>query len=501
MSLATVLTRAQWGVEAPLVHVEVHLGSGLPAFQLVGLAETAVRESRERVRAALQMSGFDFPAGRLTVNLAPADVPKEGGRFDLPLALGVLAASGQLPPESLTATEFYGELSLEGELRPTHSLLVAAARAAQAGHRVVVPSNCLSQVSCVPGVVAAGAAHLRAVVDHLAGREPLAFREGSPPAARGAPPPDLAEVQGQTLARWALEVAAAGGHSLLLVGPPGAGKSLLADRLIGLLPPLTDEEALESAIIAAAAGCSSHPYGQRPFRAPHHTATAVALVGGGQPPRPGEVTLAHRGVLFLDELTEFGRAVLEVLREPLENRRITVARGRWQVLFPADCQLVAAMNPCPCGYHGDDRRCRCGPGEVRRYLGRISGPFLDRIDLQVFLPQETTLAAANPAPEGSATVRERVVAARARQHARGWLNAQLPLAQLPATAPMTPAAAALLEEGLRRRKLSMRAQHRTLRVARTLADLAGSDRLEATHLSQALGLRQLEAMLTASLPP
>lgn len=500
MSLATVLTRAQWGVDAPLVRVEVHLGSGLPAFQLVGLPETVVRESRERVRAALQVAGFDFPAGRITVNLAPADVPKEGGRFDLPLALGLLAASGQLAADALAGTEFYGELSLEGELRPVRGLLVAAAQATGAGHRVVVPATSLPEVSCVPEAVAAGARHLRDVVQHLAGVEPLAFLRGRPPpVAAGSDAagrtPDLADVRGQAQARRVLEVAAAGGHSLLLVGPPGAGKSLLAERLPGLLPPLEGAAALEVAVIASAAGEAVH-YGRRPYRAPHHTASAIALVGGGQSPRPGEITLAHHGVLFLDELAEYSRHVLEVLREPLESGRVSIARARFRVTFPAECQLVAAMNPCPCGHAGEPGRCRCQPAEVRRYLSRLSGPFLDRLDLQVAVRRVPFADLAGKAMESSAVVARRVLEARARQARRGALNARLPAGQLEVAAPMGPGSREVLQAAAAKRQMSARACHRVLRVARTLADLAGRERLEVEDLAEALDYRQLEAVFS-----
>ncbi len=526
MSLATTLTRCQWGVEAPLVHCEVHLGAGLPHFQLVGLADAGVRESRERVRAALETSGLQFPAGRITVNLAPADIPKEGGRFDLPLAVGLLAASGQLEAGALEGTEFFGELALDGTLRPERSLLVSAARAAAAGHAMVVPRSSLQDALCVPGLRVAGATHLAEVVAHCRGEQPLGFHTGRfPPAAPGFMA-GLADVRGQHLARQALELAAAGGHSLLLVGPPGTGKTLLADRLPGLLPPLAPEAALESAVLHTAAGLPLPAFGQRPWRAPHHSATAVSLIGGGQPPRPGEISLAHHGVLFLDELAEYPRAVLDALREPLESRRVSLARGRWHVTFPADSQFLAAMNPCPCGYYPDKSRCRCGEAGARRYLSRLSGPFLDRMDLQVTLKAAPPMKAAHPSaapvkttfmkathpattslnamptetqelpPENSAAVRERVLAARERQAARGTLNAHLSAGQLREWVPLAPAAGELLEQTAAKRGMSARACHRTLRVARTAADLAGRSQVSTEEVGLALRLRELEALLT-----
>ena len=502
MSLATALTRGQWGVEAPLVHCEVHVGAGLPHFQLVGLADAGVRESRERVRAALETSGLPFPAGRVTVNLAPADLPKEGGRFDLPLALALLAASGQLEPRALEATEFFGELALDGTLRPERNLLVSAARAAAAGHSMVVPRSSLQSALSVPGLRVAGANSLTEVVAHCRGEEPLGFHTGKLPTATPGFVADLAEVRGQSLARQALELAAAGGHSLLLAGPPGTGKTLLAERLPGLLPPLSPNAALESAVLHAAAGLTVAAFGQRPWRAPHHSATAIALIGGGQPPRPGEVSLAHHGVLFLDELAEYPRAVLDALREPLENRRVSLARGRWHVTFPAECQFLAAMNPCHCGYFSDLQRCRCGEAVARRYLGRLSGPFLDRMDLQVALEakapgrQEVASGAPSTLSEPSAKVRERVLLARERQAARGTLNAHLSVGQLRDFAPLDTPTSELLDQAAARRGMSARACHRALRVARTSADLAGRAEVTKEDLGVALQLRQMETWLT-----
>jgi magnesium chelatase family protein len=500
VSFACVLARAQYGMESPLVRVEAHLGGGLPTFHVVGLPETVVRESRERVRAALAVAGFAFPAGRITVNLSPADFPKEGGRFDLPVALGILAASGQVPADALAATEYHGELSLGGELRAMRGALPAAYHATRAGHRVVVPGANAPEARLVADARVAGAWHLQEVVQHLAGARPLAFERGAPPPAGVAPGPDLADVRGQQRARRALEVAAAGAHSLLMVGPPGAGKSMLAARLPGLLPPLADDEALESAALASLAGQGPHAagvaahWGRRPFRAPHHTASAVALVGGGGVPRPGEISLAHHGVLFLDELPEFDRRVLEVLREPLETGHVSIARAARQASFPARFQLVAAMNPCPCGWHGDPERCRCTDGQVRAYAGRLSGPLLDRIDLQVDVPrvEYEGLRAQSPG-EGSATVAARVRAARDRQLARqGVPNAWLESASLDAHAPLAPDADRLLTDAARRFRLSARACHRVIKVARTVADLAGRDALAADDVAEALDCRRFE---------
>jgi magnesium chelatase family protein len=497
VSLACVLSRAQFGMEAPLVRVETHVGPGLPAVLIVGLPEAVVRESRDRVRAALTTAGFEFPPGRITVNLSPADFPKEGGRFDLPIALGLLVASGQVPADALGGTEFFGELSLGGELWPLRGALPATLQATRAGHSVVVPGANAAESRLVERARVACATHLTQVTRHLAGTCRLEFLPGvrcTPDA--GPTAPDLADVRGQPRARRALEVAAAGGHSLLMVGPPGAGKSMLAARLPGVLPPLDDEAALECATLASiAAGSGATPrWGARPFRAPHHTASAIALVGGGSHPRPGEISLAHHGVLFLDELPEFDRHVLEALREPLETGHVSISRAARQATFPAAFQLVAAMNPCPCGFDGADGRCRCSGAQLRAYRGRLSGPLLDRVDLQIEVPRVEYRALRNCSPgEPSRTVAARVSVARARQLRRaGKLNAALAPAELDRHAPLSAAAERLLALAADRFRLSARACHRVIKVARTIADLGGRDALGEADLAEALGARQFD---------
>lgn len=501
MSLALVHSRARAGVHAPGVQVEVHLSGGLPATQIVGLPEAAVRESRDRVRAAILCAQFEFPTRRITVNLAPADLPKDGGRFDLPIALGILAASGQIDRQLLAEWEFLGELGLTGELRPVDGVLPAVLAAARHDRRLVVPLANGGEAALVRDGGACTARTLLEVCAMLSGSRPATPAQASDAAQ--APMPDLADVRGQLHARRALEVAAAGGHHLLFIGSPGCGKTLLASRLPGILPLASEAEALESAAVASVSGRGLDPsrWRQRPFRAPHHTASAVALVGGGSQPRPGEISLAHNGVLFLDELTEWDRRALEVLREPLESGTVVVSRAARSCEFPARFQLVAAMNPCPCGWAGDaSGRCHCSAQAVARYRNRISGPLLDRIDLQVEVPRvpPQDLRGDAPAGEPSAAVRVRVEAARQRQLARsGLLNARLGHAQTFACCRLSAQDQALLERAIDKLQLSARAMQRTLRVARTIADLAGAADIATVHLSEALGYRRMEPGSTA----
>lgn len=497
------------GISAPGVAVEVQLAPGLPALSMVGLPEMAVRESKDRVRGALLSGRFSFPDGRLTINLAPADLPKDGGRFDLPIALGILGASGQLGAQGLDDYEFLGELALSGHLRPVDGVLPAALAARDAGRALVLPRENLAEAALVSGLRLHGAEHLMEVCAHLDGSRLLPPWRGEDLATHEPCYPDLADVRGQGQAKRALEVAAAGAHSLLFVGPPGTGKSMLANRLPGLLPPMTESEALESAAVRSVSGRAALDPGQwraRPFRAPHHTASGVALVGGGSNPRPGEVSLAHHGVLFLDELPEFDRKVLEVLREPLESGHIEIARAARHERFPARFQLVAAMNPCPCGYLGDPSgRCHCSARQVANYRGRLSGPLLDRIDMHVEVPRLEVSELTMPArgeEEDSRSVRARVTAARERQQARsGCPNSALGPREIERHCALDSAGQRLMEQALTRLALSARAYHRILKVARTIADLAGEERIATAHLGEAIGYRRLDRGAGGEPPP
>ncbi len=498
MSLATVFTRAAIGIDAPEVTVEVHLANGLPGLSIVGLPEAAVKESKDRVRAALLNARFEFPARRITISLAPADLPKEGGRFDLPIALGILAASGQIPSEALSRYEFIGELALSGQLRPVRGCLPVSLAAYLAKRQLIVPAENADEASLVSHASVLPATHLLQVIAHLHGETLILPHTMDHTRLSKQATPDLSEVYGQPYARRALEIAAAGGHSLLMYGPPGTGKTMLASRLPGILPAMKESEAVESAAIASISeqGFRFEQWGRRPFRAPHHTASAVALVGGGSHPRPGEISLAHHGVLFLDELPEFDRKVLEVLREPLESGHITISRAARQAQFPARFQLVAAMNPCPCGYLGHPSgRCSCTLEQVARYRARISGPLLDRIDLHIEVPPlpRGTLAKGSQQAEHSTAVRERVEQCRNKQLQRcGKANAYLDNREIARDCSLQPTEALLLEQATERLGLSARAHHRILKVARTIADLAGSARIEQPHLSEAINYRKLD---------
>ena len=497
MSLAILHCRAESGTDAPPVTIEVFLSGGLPTFTIVGMAETAVRESKDRVRGALLSSGFDFPQQRITISLGPADMRKSGGRYDLAIALGILAARKQFPTQALSGLEFYGELALSGELRPVPAMLPAVLKAQASGRGAVIPKD--NQVeAALTGAEVYPAATLLEVTAHLCGQLPIAPLEQREPVTSELPEKDLVDVKGQPRAKRALEIAAAGGHNLLFVGPPGTGKSMLARRMPGLLPSMNEAEALETAAISSVLG---RPLGlsrwrRRPFRAPHHTASAPALVGGGPGPKPGEVSRAHNGVLFLDELPEFNRNVLEVLREPMETGVITISRASRQADYPARFQLIAAMNPCPCGYLGDKQAdCRCSGDRVANYRSKISGPLLDRIDIhvEVMRPSTSTLRSDNSSEETSATVAARVKRAWLIQMQRsGTSNAQLDGDRLALDCNVNDECWSLLEDAAAQLNLSARAHQRVLRVSRTIADLAAAEKITPPHVAEALSLRCLD---------
>jgi magnesium chelatase family protein len=513
VSVARVLSRAELGREAPLVQVEAQLGAGLPSFSIVGLPAPVVRESRERVRAAILSSGFQFPAGRITVNLAPAELLKHGGRFDLPIALALLLAGAQLRVAARWQFECYGELGLAGELKPVSGIFLAALHARSAGHALIVPQTNAEEARLSGHTRAYGVLDLRAASLRLAqpdsscdipGHErgaagAVAGLEPAPVSAAGSAAHTLADVVGHWQAKRALTIAAAGGHSLLMIGPPGSGKSMLAARLPGLLPPLSASEALEVASVASMAGhkLDVRGWSVRPFRAPHHTASANAIVGGGPRIRPGEISLAHCGVLFLDELPEFDRRVLESLREPMETGLITIARAAARVELPAQFQFLAAMNPCPCGHLGDPAQsCRCSPSRIERYRQRISGPLLDRIDIRIEIPRlaahefTEAISAAAAQPGASEPAAQALRARSWRLQRSGCLSARLSASQLRACCALPRGAEQLLRRSAQCLALSGRGVHRVLALSRTIADLAGSETIEAAHLAEAVQLRR-----------
>ncbi len=499
MSLAIIYSRGRSGITAPLVTVEVHVSNGLPSLSIVGLPETAVKESKDRVRGALLNSNFEFPAQRITVNLAPADLPKEGGRFDLAIALGILAASGQIPTAKLSEYECVGELSLGGELRAINGVLPVALQARDHGRKLILPKQNTAEAALINDIEIIPAEHLLAVCAHLSGQTtiPSSHQDLSP--IRSNTDIDFADVHGQYQIKRAFEIAAAGAHNLLMLGPPGTGKSMLAARMPTILPPLSEQQAQESAAIASVSeqGLDINNWLQPPFRAPHHTASAAALVGGGSNPKPGEISLAHNGTLFLDELPEFDRKVLEVLREPLETGHITISRANRQADFPARFQLIAAMNPCPCGYLGDaSGRCHCTSEQVARYRAKISGPLLDRIDMHLDVPRVAIEILRKGTPQGeesSATIRQRVITARNLALARSnKANAALSAKEVKQFCGLSESGHQLLEQAMEKLGLSHRAYHRILKLARTIADLAGSTEIEINHLSEAISYRKLD---------
>ena len=494
MSFAKIYTRGLLGLHAPQIEVEVHVSQGLPSLTIVGLPEAAVRESKDRVRSAIINSGFLFPTKRLTINLAPADLPRDGSRLDLPIALGILIASGQLPENATDNFEFIGELALDGHLRPVSGTLSIAMACQQAEHQLMLPLENADEAAQLPNFKVFAANHLKQVCEHFLNLHQINATKSPDISFIPNCKFDLADVKGQLRPRRALEIAAAGGHSILFKGPPGTGKTLLASRLSSILPPLTAQENLEVASIYSIAS-AKHSFGQRPFRAPHHTASAVALVGGGSQPKPGEITLAHLGVLFLDELPEFDRKVLEVLRQPLESKEIVISRASRQMTFPANFQLIAAMNPCPCGYaFNQDSRCQCSAEAIKRYQNRISGPLLDRIDLHIDVPPLKAQELQDNKPvENSETVRLRVTQAYDLQiHRQGFLNQILSPQQLEKYALLDDGSQKIIALAQQRLNLSARAYHRILRVARTIADLAQSEHIQSMHLTEALSYRSQE---------
>ena len=497
MSVAIIYSRAQDGINAPLVTVEVHLSRGLPSFSIVGLPETTVKESKERVRSAILNNQFEFPLSRITINLAPADLPKEGGRFDLPIALGILIASGQIPSNGIDDYEVIGELSLTGELRPVTGVLPVSMAMKQSKRSLILPKANANEAALVEESVCKPAAHLLDVCAHISGSENIESYKSKASSANIQYKNDLNDIYGHEHAKRALEIAAAGGHNLLMIGPPGSGKTMLAERMPTIMPPMTEAQALESAAIASISrhGFSSDYWKRRVIRSPHHSASAVALVGGGSHPKPGEISLAHNGILFLDELPEFDRKVLEVLREPLESGRIVISRAANQVQYPANFQLIAAMNPCPCGYLGDKSgRCRCTEEQVNRYQYKISGPLMDRIDMVIevhSIPNAIINQTKDENAESSTTIRQRVVDAFNRQLQRsGTINSELKTNDIEKHCILSETDKTLLQTATTKLGLSGRAIHRVMKVARTIADLANSEKILTQHLSEAISYRQ-----------